>query len=199
MSEPHSEVSSFIKFGLVVFRRRQPPEAAGNRDDSLPFFLVCGRPQPSIAQRMRPVAREPPHHRRSVRGLRHPPRDGTHTVAGHCVRRPRFGFQVIRGCRPLPEPARLRKRAHAAPEGADAVEIPVIKYSGSKVVSVLNSIYFCQQNIAFYLHIHIVRLYQTFVGNLENVILFIYSLLYYNKIVIKISCKRNRIETKSAF
>lgn len=168
MSEPHSEVSSFIKFGLVVFRRRQPPEAAGNRDDSLPFFLVCGRPQPSIAQRMRPVAREPPHHRRSVRGLRRPPRDGTHTVAEHCVRRPRFGFQVIRGGRPLPEPARLRKRTHAAPERADAVEIPVIKYSGSKVVSVLNSIYFCQQNIAFYLHIHIVRLYQTFVGNLVN-------------------------------
>lgn len=117
---------------------------------------------------MRPVAREPPHHRRSVRGLRRPPRDGTHTVAEHCVRRPRFGFQVIRGGRPLPEPARLRKRTHAAPERADAVEIPVIKYSGSKVVSVLNSIYFCQQNIAFYLHIHIVRLYQTFVGNLVN-------------------------------
>lgn len=38
VSEPHSEVSSFIKFGLVVFRRCKPPEAAGNRDDSLPFF-----------------------------------------------------------------------------------------------------------------------------------------------------------------
>lgn len=39
VSEPHSEVSSFIKFGLVVLRRLTSPEAAGNRDDSLPFFM----------------------------------------------------------------------------------------------------------------------------------------------------------------
>ena len=33
--------------------------------------------------------------------------------------------------------------------------------------------------------------------NLENVILFIFSLLYINKIIITIPYKRNRIETKS--
>ena len=34
-------------------------------------------------------------------------------------------------------------------------------------------------------------------GNLVNVILFIFSLLYINKIIITIPYKRNRIETKS--
>lgn len=33
--------------------------------------------------------------------------------------------------------------------------------------------------------------------NLDNVILFIFSLLYINKIIITIPYKRNRIETKS--
>lgn len=37
------------------------------------------------------------------------------------------------------------------------------------------------------------------VGNLENVILFIFRLLYINKIIITTPCKRNRIETRSVF
>ena len=35
--------------------------------------------------------------------------------------------------------------------------------------------------------------------NLENVILFIFRLLYINKIIITTPCKRNRIETRSVF
>lgn len=35
--------------------------------------------------------------------------------------------------------------------------------------------------------------------NLENVILFIFRLLYINKITITTLCKRNRIETRSVF
>ena len=35
--------------------------------------------------------------------------------------------------------------------------------------------------------------------NLENVILFIFRLLYISKIIITTPCKRNRIETRSVF
>lgn len=38
-----------------------------------------------------------------------------------------------------------------------------------------------------------------YTGNLENVILLVFILLYTNKIAVIAPCKRNRIETKSVF